>query len=233
MCGDARSDLNNTQPIRIVLPTGMQMGSVNVYLFTEPEPILVDAGLKSPECWKALQEGLGAYGLTVKDLSRIIVTHAHIDHYGQAGTIVANSDANVWISDMGVPWLLAVVESPSAGETVRVPSLPLFMESLDLIEALDVELVLPGHGRPFRDHRQVIQRQRDRIIERKGECLGWVEAGISTLAGLLDKMYAHRRLEFRFAGLWMLVGYLDLLISEGAVEQRTIDRLWHYIPRVV
>ena len=66
------------------------------------------------------------------------------------------------------------------------------MQSLDLIEALDVEVVLPGHGRPFRQHRQVIQRQRERIFERKNECLGWVEAGFSTLAELLDKMYAHR-----------------------------------------
>ena len=124
-----------------------------------------------------------------------------------------------------------VVESPPAGSRDRVPALPLFMQSLDLIEALDVEVVLPGHGRPFRQHRQVIQRQRERIFERKDECLGWIEAGISTPAELLDKMYAHRPIQMRFPGLWMLVGYLDLLESEGAVEQRTIDGVWHYFPR--
>jgi len=121
-----------------------------------------------------------------------------------------------------------VVESPPVGSRERVPALPLFMQSLDLIEALDVEVVLPGHGRPFRQHRQVIQRQRERIFERKNECLGWVEAGSSTLAELLDKMYAHRAIQFRFAGLWMLVGYLDLLMSEGVVKQRTINKVWHY-----
>ena len=99
--GDAGFDLNNTQPIRIALPTGMQVGTVNVYLFTDPEPILVDAGIKSAESWDALQEGLANYGLTVMDLSRVIITHAHVDHDGQAGTIVTNSDADVWISDAG------------------------------------------------------------------------------------------------------------------------------------
>ncbi len=310
----------------------MPVGTVNVYLFTSPEPVLVDAGIKSAESWDALQEALAKQGLTVLDLSRVIITHAHVDHDGQAGTIVANSDADVWISDAGVPWLLEmdehqarrmayygedflpatglptaanemvleglkamsgqrdpvppervcsfrrdgvlqlggmpwqvlftpghasmqtcfyqpetrqllaadmllaitpvpVVESPPEGSSERVPALPLFMESLDLIEALDVDLVLPGHGRPFRQHREVIQRQRERIFSRKDECLSWIEAGFATPAELLDKMYAHRPIQLRFAGLWMLMGYLDLLMIEGAVEQRTINKVWHYFPR--
>ena len=307
------------------------MGTVNVYLFVDPEPILVDAGIKSEESWEALLEGLAEHGLTVRDLSRVIITHAHVDHDGQAGTIVTHSDADVWISDVGAPWLMGmnerqarrmtyyrdsflpasglpaptnemiisglqtmadqrdpipperihtfridgilqmggrpwqvlftpghasmqtcfyqhetlqllssdmllaitpvpVVESQPAGMLERVPALPLFMESLDLIEALDVDLVLPGHGRSFRQHRQVIERQRDGILKRKDECIGWIEAGFSTQAALLDKMYAHRSIEFRFAGLWMLVGYLDLLISEGIIEKRTINGIFHYFP---
>ena len=308
------------------------MGPVNVYLFTDPEPVLVDAGIKSTASWEALQEGLAEQGLTVLDLSRIIITHAHVDHYGQAGTIVANSDADVWISDLGAPWLLAlderwekraifyrdyflpatglpaqtfelviaglqamaeqsdplarerihtfrtdgilqmggkpwqvlhtpghasmqtcfyqpetgqllsadmllattpvpVVESPPAGSVERVPALPLFLQSLDLVEALDVDLVLPGHGRPFREHRKVIQRQRARIMKRKSECLHWIEAGSTTPYQLLDKMYSHHPIQMRFAGLWMLMGYLDLLQAENAVEQRTIGGVWHYYPQ--
>jgi glyoxylase-like metal-dependent hydrolase (beta-lactamase superfamily II) len=309
----------------------MQVGTVNVYLFSDPEPVLVDTGIKSAESWDALQEGLAEHGLTVLDLSRVIITHAHVDHDGQAGTIVANSDADVWISDAGAPWLLEmgerqerrmryyredflpatglsqsanemimyglsamakqrdplpaericsfrrdgvlqmggktwqviftpghasmqtcfyepetrlllsadmllavtpvpVVESPPMGLSERVPALPLFMESLNLVEALDVEIVLPGHGRPFQQHREVIQRQRERILARKDECLAWINEGSSTLVELLDKMYAHRPIEMRFAGLWMLVGYLDLLKLDGAIEQHTINGIWHYSP---
>jgi glyoxylase-like metal-dependent hydrolase (beta-lactamase superfamily II) len=126
-----------------------------------------------------------------------------------------------------------VVESPPEGSTKRVPGLPLFMRSLDLIEGLKVDLVLPGHGRSFGDHREVIQRQRDRIARRKEECRQWVEKGFATPADLVDKMYAHRPVQFRFAGLWMLIGYLDLLEAEGAIEQRTIGGVWHYYPRTL
>jgi hypothetical protein len=102
------------------------------------------------------------------------------------------------------------------------------MESLDRFEALDVDVVLPGHGRPFRQHREVIRRQRERIMARKDECLGWIRAGFSTPAELLEKMYAHRPLELRFAGLWMLTGYLDLLEVDGAIKRETSDGIWHY-----
>jgi glyoxylase-like metal-dependent hydrolase (beta-lactamase superfamily II) len=124
-----------------------------------------------------------------------------------------------------------IVESPAAGSTQRVPALPRFMQSLEMIEALDIDLVLPGHGRPFRNHREVIERQRERIYQRKDECLHWIESAFATPAELLEKMYAHRPIQFRFAGLWMLMGYLDLLQAEGEIELRTINGVWHYTPR--
>ncbi len=324
--------MDETKPVRIELPAGNQMGTVNAYLFAEPEPILIDTGLKTDESWEALQLGLAEHGLSVVDISRVIITHAHVDHDGQAGTIVNQSDADIWISELGKPWLqyqqayrkrgatyyreqflpatgldgeqldqvasgfnvigqqrapipperihafpingtlqmggkpwqvlytpghcsmqtcfyqpesrlllsadmllaitpVPVVESPPEGSTERVPGLPLFLDSLDLIEGLEVDLVLPGHGRPFSNHRQVIQRQRERILMRKAECLGWIEGGVTTPIDLVDKMYAHRPPQYRFAGLWMLIGYLDLLLAEGAIEQRTIGGVWHYYPR--
>lgn len=321
--------MGTAQPARLELPTGLPVGTVNAYLFTEPEPILVDTGVKSPASWEALLYGLGAQGLTVADLSRVIITHAHVDHYGQASDIAEQSDTEIWVCDLGASWLEAtaamwaqrtrfysefflpalglpaagagtllsgiqaletlgspvpanrlhtfpvdgvlqmggrswqvlhtpghasmqtcffepdtglllaadmllattpapVVESPVDGSYDRVPALPRFLESLDVLEALEISLVLPGHGRPFDDHREVIRRQRERIQLRKNECLEWIEAGFHTVSDLLDKMYAHHPPQFRFAGLWMLIGYLDLLEQKGRVEPRTIEGIWHY-----
>ena len=320
------------EPFRLELPTGLQVGTVNAYLFTEPEPILVDTGIKSSACWQALEEGLALYGLAVSDISRVIITHPHVDHHGQAGAIVVNSDADVWISNLGAPWLqentayldqrqnfyrgyflpavgltaetmelvlagfrtlseqyhpipasrihpfsldstlqmggrawevlhtpghasmqtcfydpqnrlllsadmllattpTPVVESPPDGSWNRVPALPLFLQSLDKIEALDIDRVLPGHGRPFGDHRAVIKRQRERIHQRKEECLDWIKTGSHTPVELLDKMYAHHPPAFRFTGLWMLIGYLDLLEIEARVRRETMDGVWHYYAR--
>lgn len=320
------------EPIRIELPTGLGVGSVNAYLFEHPEIVLVDAGIKSAECWEALVDGLALRGLAARDLSRVVITHTHVDHYGLAGRIVAESDATVWVSDLGAPWLLAtakkwqerlvyyrddflphlglpreavettllnmralearadpvpeerlvafrpdgvlqmggaawqvihtpghasmqtvfhqpetrrllsadmllavtptpVVEQPPPGESRRAPALPLFLRSLDVIEALDVATVYPGHGRPFGDHRRVVARQRQRIRERRAECLGFVHAGLATIPELLDAMYAHQPSSMRLAGLWMLVGYLDLLIGDRQVScEEDAHGIWRYRP---
>ncbi len=83
------------------------MGPVNAYLFTHPEVILVDAGVRTDECWDALVDGLAVHGVAIPDISRVVITHPHVDHFGLAGRIADESDAMVWISDLGAPWLLA------------------------------------------------------------------------------------------------------------------------------
>lgn len=323
------------EPIRLELPTGLDVGPVNVYLFRQPEPVLVDAGIRSADSWEALQFGLAEHNLTVMDISRVIITHPHVDHFGQAGTIAAHSDADIWICDLGAAWLTdsaemwqqrldyyrqdfltsvgfdqptinlitggmkaiadqsdpippgrvhtfapdgrlqmggltwqvihtpghssaqtcfyqpdtqqllsadhllqttptPVVERPLSAQD-RLPALPQFMQSLDRVAALDIEAVYPGHGRPFGsrfnlDHHAVIQKQCERIQQRKAECLQHIRGGFHTPADLVDKLYAHHPPQFRFAGLWMLIGYLDLLLADGAIRQETIAGVWHYFP---
>ncbi|NHZ72663.1 MAG: MBL fold metallo-hydrolase [Aquificales bacterium] len=321
------------EPIRIELPTGLDVGGVNVYLFKQPEPVLIDAGIKSDESWEALQFGLAEHNLTVMDLSRVIITHPHIDHFGGAGMIQANSDADVWICELGAPWLTStrdmwekrlayykqeflirvgleemaanmilagmraigqqseaidpkrlhtfppdgtlqlggmawqvihtpghnsamtvfyqpeskmllsadqllkttptpVVERPLSSPK-RIPALPLFMQSMSKIATLDIDAVYPGHGRPFGekhglDHHIIIDKQCGRIQSRKAECLTNIKEGLHIPAQLVDKMYSHHPLQFRFAGLWMLIGYLDLLLADNAIRQETVNGVWHY-----
>ena len=78
-------------PKRIELPTGLPVDTVNVYLFTEPEPVLVDTGVKSEASLNALQAALAENSLTLADLTKVIISHPHIDHCGLAGTIAAQS----------------------------------------------------------------------------------------------------------------------------------------------
>ncbi|MBP6788750.1 MAG: MBL fold metallo-hydrolase [Candidatus Promineofilum sp.] len=316
------------EPIRIELAIGWSMGSVNAYLFTHPEVILVDAGVKSEACWAELVDGLAANGVAVGDISRVVVTHPHVDHFGLAGRIVAESDATVWISELGAPWLTAmpamwaarvayyrrdllppvglppetnetivrgmkglaasadpvpaervvtfhpngllqmgglgwqvihtpghaaaqtvfyqphtrqllsadmllavtpapVIDHPAPGER-RAPALPLFLRSLAAMEALAVDTVHPGHGRPFGDHREVIARQRARIMGRKAVCLDLIRVGRATIPELLDAMYAHQPPESRVAGLWMLMGYLELLTADGVIVEQVIGGVNHY-----
>lgn len=57
--------------------------------------VLIDAGWDSDEAWEALTAGLRRIGGSIGDVSAVLVTHMHRDHYGQAGRIRDASGALV------------------------------------------------------------------------------------------------------------------------------------------
>jgi glyoxylase-like metal-dependent hydrolase (beta-lactamase superfamily II) len=82
----------------IELPTPFPVGPITVYLCHGPgEPLtLIDAGPHTAETQAALEAGLAVLDHTLDDLDRIIVTHAHVDHFGLAADLVDVSGAQVW-----------------------------------------------------------------------------------------------------------------------------------------
>ena len=82
---------------QIVLPTPWQVGPVQVYL-VEGDPLtLVDTGVRSPASRAALAAALEALGHGLEDVRRVILTHYHGDHLGQAETLRrAGGELEVW-----------------------------------------------------------------------------------------------------------------------------------------
>jgi len=95
----------------IELPTPFPVGPVTVYAADAPgEPLtLIDTGPSFPPARAALEAGLAALGYTVGDLARIVVTHAHADHFGLAAELVAESSAEVLTHPWNVPALSAYI----------------------------------------------------------------------------------------------------------------------------
>jgi len=310
---------SQSHPIRIELPTGMSFGPVNAYLFTQPEPILIDTGLKTDQSQAALTAALARHGLTAADLRCIVITHPHVDHCGLALQLAQTSQAEIWIADLGRPWLLdlpghllrrldyyrdcffprwdfpaetnrsilttlrqiatvceavpaSYIRTFSVGDTLKLSGLPWqvlhapghayaqtcfyqadsgqllaadmllakapapvleqpspfvpagkpplaqFLDSLAMVEALDITQVYPGHGEPFRDHRQVIRQQRIRIKQRLNQTTELIAAGHNTVAALMTQMYPTESAQFNLAGLWMLTAYLDFLETNGGIS---------------
>ncbi|MFA3877799.1 MBL fold metallo-hydrolase [Streptomyces sp. MMCC 100] len=62
--------------------------AVNVYLLEDLAEdgglVMIDGGWAIPEARKTLEEGLAAIGRDLGDISHILVTHVHRDHYTQA-----------------------------------------------------------------------------------------------------------------------------------------------------
>ena len=91
----------------IELPTPFAVGPITVYLGDAPgEPLtLVDTGPRIDDARLALESGLASLGYTMSDLDCIVVTHAHVDHFGLAGHLAAVSESRV----LTHPWNIAAL----------------------------------------------------------------------------------------------------------------------------
>lgn len=98
------------EPIRIELPTIFEVMTVNSWLLKGAENVLIDCGEKTDQSWQALQEGLAKNGLTLQDISKVVITHAHLDHIGMANKVTQYCDATIWVSEMTYDWAVNLKE---------------------------------------------------------------------------------------------------------------------------
>lgn len=89
----------------INLPTPFPVGDINLYLIVGIQTILIDTGPILPnneKTWyetniKILEDSLNSLDMSIKDIDKILITHAHIDHHGQAGIIKNISKAQILV----------------------------------------------------------------------------------------------------------------------------------------
>jgi glyoxylase-like metal-dependent hydrolase (beta-lactamase superfamily II) len=74
--------------------------TVNAILIEGQPLTLVDTGLGHPASLAALTSGLGRLGYRLAEIEQLVITHAHLDHFGAAAAIVRASGARV-LADAG------------------------------------------------------------------------------------------------------------------------------------
>ena len=79
------------------LPIPFPVKTTNVYYVDHSPRTLIDTGLKTEASFEALRKGLEALGIGFRHVERILITHGHIDHYGQAKKLSALSGAPIYI----------------------------------------------------------------------------------------------------------------------------------------
>ena len=94
---------------RMALPLGIHgVETVSAYLLAggDGRDTLVDCGVAAatgpdgdpgPDGTAALEAALAACGSGFERIERIVVTHAHIDHFGLAGEVVRRSGGELWM----------------------------------------------------------------------------------------------------------------------------------------
>ncbi|MEK6323220.1 MAG: MBL fold metallo-hydrolase [Acidobacteriota bacterium] len=118
---------------RISVPTPFYVGPVNVYLIEEDPLTLIDAGPRDDNSLQALRAGLAHLGHTLSDIKRIIISHAHADHYGLAQLIVEESGATAYIHEWDAPAVAAETDYGAYRDLLTAAGVP--RETIDRMEA--------------------------------------------------------------------------------------------------
>jgi glyoxylase-like metal-dependent hydrolase (beta-lactamase superfamily II) len=59
--------------------------------------VLVDTGIHDEGSMAQLERALAQVGLSLDQVTRLVITHTHIDHFGQAAPIVQRTGAEMWM----------------------------------------------------------------------------------------------------------------------------------------
>lgn len=307
-------------PKRIELPSFFGMGTVNAWLFTSPEIVLIDCGENSDASWKALNTQLNAYGIQVEEIQKIYVTHAHVDHVGMTARIAAASNAEVFIPEyaydacvhteisnkrrfkiisdilmemepdptapmnanfnrifgsfddfwLPVPeevaqklpmqnhqvqlggslWeilyapghcnnqicfyqkeeayliaadmILKILPTPVIEPKLVAPydrniSMMQLIESLERFRDMPIKTVFPGHYEIIYNKNEVLQKQLNRIQERKEECYQFTSEAPRSFLEIIESLYGKH---YAFPCIPATLGYLDLLLIEKRIQKQ-------------
>ena len=135
-----------------------------------------------------------------------------------------HQQSRIFGSDMLLPLapMPIVVEDPgNDGNPVR--ALAELLNSFERLKTYAFQTVYPGHGEIFQNANENIKKQIARIKVRKDECCEAIKSGLNTPYLVNRKMYPYQQMPPDFSGLHMVLGYIDLLIEEGAVKKEYND----------
>ena len=82
---------------KIEIPIPFPLKTMNVYFIDDSPRTLVDVGIKTEASFETLKKGLETIGVGLNSIERILITHGHIDHYGQAKKVSSLSGAPIYI----------------------------------------------------------------------------------------------------------------------------------------
>jgi glyoxylase-like metal-dependent hydrolase (beta-lactamase superfamily II) len=105
----------------------------------------------------------------------------------------------------------------------RPQALVTYMASLEQTRAMDLSLVLPGHGRPITDHVSLID-ERFQMHRRRADKINRLIAGQPRTAHeIAQELWGNVAVTQAYLTLSEVLGHVDLLLAEGSVVERESD----------
>jgi glyoxylase-like metal-dependent hydrolase (beta-lactamase superfamily II) len=121
--------------------------------------------------------------------------------------------------------------SPNIGWHPERDPLSEYLNSLQELARLDIDLILPSHGEPFSGHREWIQRTMEHHEQRCTRILRLLGAASQTAAALVNQLW-DRPLEpfhYRFA-VFEVLAHLEYLERQGKIARREADGVECWLP---
>jgi glyoxylase-like metal-dependent hydrolase (beta-lactamase superfamily II) len=108
---------------------------------------------------------------------------------------------------------------PRDGSAERPQALVQYLDSLAATREMDVDLVLPGHGDPIHDHRDLID-QRFALHRRRADKIHrLIEERPRSAYEIAQALWGNVAVTQAYLTLSEVLGHLDLLTNEGRVRQ--------------
>ena len=118
-----------------------------------------------------------------------------------------------------------LITRPARGSSERPQALVTYLTSLSATRAMDVELVLPGHGDPVTDHRGLID-ERFALHRRRAEKIHQLIAERPRTAyEVAQALWGNIAVTQAYLTLSEVLGHVDLLLNDGRVREIRRDGL--------
>jgi glyoxylase-like metal-dependent hydrolase (beta-lactamase superfamily II) len=89
--------------LMLKIPNLSVEGRNRIYVIAADPVTMIDTGIATRKAFDAIVDGLREHKLALHDVRRIILTHKHIDHIGNAWRIQRESDAEILIHESELP----------------------------------------------------------------------------------------------------------------------------------
>ncbi len=111
----------------------------------------------------------------------------------------------------------------------RPQALITYMASLEATRAMDLELVLPGHGRPISDHVALID-ERFRLHRRRAEKIhGLILEQPRSAHEIAQALWGNVAVTQAYLTLSEVLGHVDLLLRDGLVREEERDGVVRFV----
>jgi glyoxylase-like metal-dependent hydrolase (beta-lactamase superfamily II) len=119
---------------------------------------------------------------------------------------------------------------PRDGSGERPKALVQYLDSLAATRDMDVNLVLPGHGDPITDHRELIDQRLALHRRRADKIHRLLEERPRSAYEIAQALWGNIAVTQAFLTLSEVLGHLDLLVADGRVRELTGDHVSVWAP---